>query len=260
MLDAACPGQVFTSPTPDQIFEAGKVVHGGSGILLIVKNYGGDVMNFNIAKEFLEDEGCEVKSVVIADDVSIEEKAQRRGVGGTVFAEKIGGAGAEKGLELKEVKRVVKKVAENVRSIGVAISPCIVPQAGKPTFELKDDEIEFGIGIHGELGRKRLNMMPADEMVKLMYDSLITDLPLKSSDEIAVLVNGMGGTPLMELYIAERKLSQLLNENGIKVHKTMVGNYITSLEMQGESITILKLDQELKELLDDPVSTPALRW
>ncbi|ALM76028.1 dihydroxyacetone kinase subunit DhaK [Thermococcus barophilus] len=263
MLDAACPGNVFTSPTPDQMYEAGKTVEGGEGILLIVKNYTGDVMNFDMAAELLKGEGYKVESVVIADDVAVEESlysAGRRGVGGTVFAEKIAGAAAEKGWPLEEVKKVAQKVAENVCSIGVALTPCTVPAAGKPTFELKEDEFEFGIGIHGEPGRRRLKMKPADEIVQMMMDAILKDMPLEKGDEVALLINGMGGTPLMELYIVNRKVSQILDTIGVKRYKTLVGNYITSLEMQGASITVLKLDEELKELLDYPVHTPAFRW
>lgn len=263
MLDAACPGEVFTSPTPDQMYEAAKTVEGEEGILFIVKNYTGDVMNFDMAADLLKAEGYKVESVVIADDVAVEESlysAGRRGVGGTVFAEKIGGAAAERGWSLEEVKKVVEKVAKNVRSIGIALTPCTVPAAGKPTFELSEDEFEFGIGIHGEPGRKRLKMKPADEIVQMMMDAILQDMALEKGDEVALLVNGMGGTPLMELFIVNRKVSQILDEIGIKRYKTLVGNYITSLEMQGTSITVLKLDDELKELLDDPVLTPALRW
>jgi len=263
MLDAACPGEVFTSPTPDQMYEAAKTVEGGEGILFIVKNYTGDVMNFDMAADLLKAEGYKVESVVIADDVAVEESlysAGRRGVGGTVFAEKIGGAATERGWSLEEVKKVVEKVAKNVRSIGIALTPCTVPAAGKPTFELSEDEFEFGIGIHGEPGRKRLKMKPADEIVQMMMNAILQDMPLEKGDEVALLVNGMGGTPLMELFIVNRKVSQMLDGIGVKRYKTLVGNYITSLEMQGASITVLKLDDELKELLDDPALTPALRW
>ena len=204
-----------------------------------------------------------MESVVIADDVAVEESlysAGRRGVGGTVFAEKIGGAAAERGWALEEVKRVVQKVADNVRSIGIALTPCTVPAAGKPTFELDEDEFEFGIGIHGEPGRKRLKMKPVDEIVQMMMDAILTDMPLEKGDEVALLINGMGGSPLMELYIVNRKVAQVLEDKGVKRYKTLVGNYITSLEMQGASVTVLRLDDELKELLDDPVLTPALRW
>ena len=263
MLDAACPGEVFTSPTPDQMYEAAKTVEGGEGILFIVKNYTGDVMNFDMAADLLKAEGYKVESVVIADDVAVEESlysAGRRGVGGTVFAEKIGGAATERGWSLEEVKKVVEKVAKNVRSIGIALTPCTVPAAGKPTFELSEDEFEFGIGIHGEPDRKRLKMKPADEIVQMMMNAILQDMPLEKGDEVALLVNGMGGTPLMELFIVNRKVSQMLDGIGVKRYKTLVGNYITSLEMQGASITVLKLDDELKELLDDPALTPALRW
>ncbi len=263
MLDAACPGEVFTSPTPDQMYEAAKTVEGGEGILFIVKNYTGDVMNFDMAADLLKAEGYKVESVVIADDVAVEESlysAGRRGVGGTVFAEKIGGAATERGWSLEEVKKVVEKVTKNVRSIGIALTPCTVPAAGKPTFELSEDEFEFGIGIHGEPGRKRLKMKPADEIVQMMMNAILQDMPLEKGDEVALLVNGMGGTPLMELFIVNRKVSQMLDGIGVKRYKTLVGNYITSLEMQGASITVLKLDDELKELLDDPALTPALRW
>lgn len=263
MLDAACPGEVFTSPTPDQMLEAAKAVNGGKGILFIVKNYTGDVMNFQMAADMLQAEGVPVEQVVINDDVAVEDSlytAGRRGVGGTVLVEKIVGAKAEAGASLAEVKAVCEKVNANVRSMGMALTSCTVPAAGKPTFDLPEDEIEIGIGIHGEPGRKRLKLEPAADIVKMMGEPILEDLPFKEGDEVLAFVNGMGGTPLMELYLVYNELAKMLGEKGITVSRNLVGNYITSLEMQGFSITLLKLDQELRDLWDAPVHTPALRW
>lgn len=263
MLDAACPGDVFTSPTPDQMYEAAKKVNGGAGILFIVKNYTGDVMNFDMAKDMLKAEGLEVESVLVNDDVAVENStytAGRRGVGGTVFVEKIVGAAAEEKKPLSTLKTIGDKVVENVKSIGIALTSCTVPAAGKPTFALNDDEFEFGIGIHGEPGRERLKLKPADEIVDMMMKAILENISLKPNDEVALLINGMGGTPLMELYVAARKVSEILNNKQVVLYKYLVGNYITSLEMQGLSITLLKLDDELKYYLDAKVHTAGLRW
>ena len=263
MLDAACPGEVFTSPTPDQMYEAAKAVDGGKGILFIVKNYTGDIMNFQMAADMLAAEGIPVEQVVINDDVAVEDSlytAGRRGVGGTVLAEKIVGAKAEEGGTLEEVKRMCELVNANVRSMGMALSPCTVPAAGKPTFELGPDEMEIGIGIHGEPGRHRMKIKPAREIVEMLASAIVEDLPFKAGDEVLAFVNGMGGTPLSELYIVYNDLSDFLGKKGIKIARSLVGDYITSLEMQGCSITLLRLDDEMKRLWDAPVCTPGLRW
>jgi len=262
MLDAACPGAVFTSPTPDQIYEAIKAVNSDKGVLLIIKNYTGDVMNFEMAKEMAQMEGIEVDEVIVNDDVAVENSTWtqgRRGIAGTVFVHKIAGAKAEKGGDLKEVKKVAEKVIANVRSMGMAITPCVVPAAGKPSFTLAEDEMEIGIGIHGEPGTHREKLKTADEIVEHLMDKILLDLPYKQNDEVAVMVNGLGATPLMELYIINRKVSNILKEKGISVYKTYIGEYMTSLEMGGFSISLLKLDNELKELLDEKADTPAFK-
>ncbi|MGB9679270.1 MAG: dihydroxyacetone kinase subunit DhaK [Thermoanaerobacteraceae bacterium] len=262
MLDAACPGAVFTSPTPDQIYEAIKAVNSDKGVLLIIKNYTGDVMNFEMAKEMAQMEGIEVDEVIVNDDVAVENSTWtqgRRGIAGTVFVHKIAGAKAEKGGDLKEVKKVAEKVIANVRSMGMAITPCVVPAAGKPSFTLAEDEMEIGIGIHGEPGTHREKLKTADEIVEHLMDKILLDLPYKQNDEVAVMVNGLGATPLMELYIINRKVSNILKEKGISIYKTYIGEYMTSLEMGGFSISLLKLDNELKELLDEKADTPAFK-
>ena len=263
MLDAACPGEVFTSPTPDQMMEATKAVDGGAGVLHIVKNYTGDVMNFEMAADMAEAEGSEVKAVVIDDDVAVKDSlytAGRRGVGATVLAEKICGAAAESGKSLQEVADLCAKVNANARSMGMALTPCISPAAGEPSFELGDDEMEIGIGIHGEPGRERMKVEPAKDIVKRLLDPILEDLPFSEGDEVLAFVNGMGGTPLIELYVVFGEVAAYLGEKGITIGRNLVGDYITSLEMAGCSITLLKLDDELKQLWDAPVDTPALRW
>ncbi|ARJ05169.1 dihydroxyacetone kinase subunit DhaK [Cnuibacter physcomitrellae] len=263
MLSAAVPGAVFTSPTPDPIVEATKAVDGGAGVLHIVKNYTGDVLNFETAAELAEAEGITVKSVIIDDDVAVQDStytAGRRGVAGTVFVEKIVGAAAEQGADLDAVVELAQRVNANVRTMGVALTACIVPHAGVPSFDLPEDEIEIGIGLHGEPGRERIKLEPVDVIVDRMLDPILSDLPFASGDRVAVLVNGMGGTPLIELYIALRRVGQVLEEKGISVLRTLVGNFTTSLEMQGMSISVLRLDDEMIELYDAPVQTAALRW
>lgn len=263
MLDAACPGDVFTSPTPDQMEAATKAVNGGAGVLHIVKNYTGDIMNFEMAAELCQAEGIEVVSVVTNDDVAVQDSlytAGRRGVGITVLAEKISGAAAERGDNLQKVADICRKVNDQGRSMGMALTSCTVPAAGKPTFEIGDDEMEIGIGIHGEPGRQRLGLKTADEITEMMAEAIISDLPYKSGDNVIAMVNGMGGTPLLELYIIYNKLNQICQGKGITIARRLVGNYITSLEMQGCSITLLKTDDELTALWDAPVLTPALRW
>jgi len=263
MLDAACPGEVFTSPTPDQMYEAAKAVEGGKGVLFIVKNYTGDVMNFQMAADMLAGEGVNVAQVVIDDDVAVQDSlytAGRRGVGGTVLAEKIVGAKAEAGGSLEEVKALCEKVNSRVRSMGMALTPCTVPAAGKPTFSLAEDEMEIGIGIHGEPGRERMKLKPAGQIVEMMAKAIVDDLPFKPGDEVLAFVNGMGGTPQMELFLVFNDLAAYLRDRGLVIARSLVGNYITSLEMQGFSITLLKLDEELKVLWDAPVETAGLRW
>ncbi|MDE1170191.1 MAG: dihydroxyacetone kinase subunit DhaK [Verrucomicrobium sp.] len=263
MLDAACPGAVFTSPTPDQMEAATKAVNGGKGVLHIVKNYTGDVMNFQMAADLARAEGIEVESVVVDDDVAVENStwtAGRRGVGGTVLMEKIAGAAAEAGASLAEVTAIAKKVNAQVRSMGMALTSCTVPHAGKPTFDLPEDEMEIGVGIHGEPGRKRVKLAPADEVVDMLMKPILSDLPFKSGDEVLLFVNGLGGTPLIEQYIVYRKAAEIAAAAGLKVTRHLVGPYITSLEMAGVSITLLKLDAELTKLWDAPVHTAGLRW
>jgi dihydroxyacetone kinase-like protein len=263
MLDAACPGAVFTSPVPDQMLAATKAVNGGAGVLHIVKNYTGDIMNFELAAEMARAEGIDVNAVVIADDVAVKDSlytAGRRGVGGTVLAEKIVGGAAEAGADLATVTALCQKVQDNVRSMGMALTSCTVPAAGKPTFELGDDEMEIGIGIHGEPGRTRMKLAGADEITEMLATPVLDDLPFERGDKVLAFVNGMGGTPLIELYVIYNALAKILDGRGITVARNLVGNYITSLEMAGCSITVLRLDDELTKYWDAPVLTPALRW
>ena len=263
MLDAACPGAVFTSPVPDQMLAATKAVNGGAGVLHIVKNYTGDIMNFEIAAELAGAAGIEVKAVVMADDVAVKDSlwtAGRRGVGGTVLAEKIVGAAAEKKADLATLAALCQKVQDNVRSMGMALTSCTVPAAGKPTFEIGDDEMEIGVGIHGEPGRERRKLATADEITEALAVPIIDDLPFKRGDRVLAFVNGLGGTPLIELYVVYRKLAAILDGRGITIARNLVGSYITSLDMAGCSITLLRLDDELIRLWDAPVHTAALRW
>jgi phosphoenolpyruvate---glycerone phosphotransferase subunit DhaK len=263
MLDGACPGEVFTSPTPDQMYAATKAVDGGAGVIHIVKNYTGDVMNFDMSAEMARGEGTDVESVLIDDDVAVQDSlytAGRRGVGATVLLEKIAGAAAEERRPLKEVADIARKVNEQARSMGMALTSCTVPAAGKPTFELADDEMEIGIGIHGEPGRERMKVKPAHEVVEMMATAIVEDLPYSSGDNVLAFVNGMGGTPLIELYVVFNELNKFLSGRGVTITRNLIGSYITSLEMQGCSITLLKLDDELTKLWDAPVKTPGLRW
>lgn len=263
MLDAAVPGAVFTSPTPDQIAPALQAADSGAGVLAIVKNYTGDVLNFETAVELAEDEGGRVATVLVNDDVAVEDSlytAGRRGVAGTVCVEKIAGAAAERGDDLDAVAGVARRVVENVRSMGVALTACTVPHVGKPSFDLGDDEIEVGIGIHGEPGRRRVPVAPADEVARMLLDPVVDDLGLGGGEDVLLFVNGMGGTPLSELYVVYRRARSLLEERGVRVTRSLVGNYVTSLEMQGASVTVLRLDDELTTLWDAPVRTPALHW
>lgn len=261
MLDGAVAGEMFTSPTPDQVYEAVKAVDSDKGVLLIIKNYTGDIMNFEMAKEMAEADGVNVDYVVVNDDVAVEDSTYtsgRRGIAGTVFVHKLTGAKAETGADLKEVKRVAEKVIANTRSMGLALSPCTIPAAGKPNFTLAENEIEVGMGIHGEPGTHREEIRPADELVDHLLEKILEDIDYSDS-EVAVMVNGLAATPLMELYIVNKRVHEVLNEKGIKVYDSLVGEFMTSIEMAGFSITLLKLDDELKELLDAPADTPALK-
>jgi dihydroxyacetone kinase-like protein len=263
MLDAACPGEVFTSPVPDQMLAATKAVDGGAGVVHIVKNYTGDVMNFKLAAELAEDENIKVESVLTNDDVAVEDSlytAGRRGVGVTVLAEKIAGAKAEAGGSLAEVAAVARKVNDNGRSFGVAFTSAWTPASPTPTFEIGADEMEFGVGIHGEPGRRREKVKPAAEIVAEMAEAILGDLDAPSGSNVLAFVNGLGGTPTIELYVIYNELAKQLKERGLTATRSLVGDYITSLEMAGASITLLKLDDELTELWDAPVHTPALRW
>ncbi|MGH7911766.1 MAG: dihydroxyacetone kinase subunit DhaK [Candidatus Dormibacteraceae bacterium] len=263
MLDGACPGEVFTSPTPDQIAACTQRVAAGGGVLHLVKNYTGDVMNFEIAAELAQADGIEVRAVVVDDDVAVKDSlytAGRRGVGGTVLIEKLIGALAEEGASLAAVEELAKRVGGAVRSMGMALTPCTVPQAGKPNFELEDDQMEIGIGIHGEPGRQRMPLERADRIVDRLLEPILQDLPFQSGDNVVCFVNGMGGTPLVELYIVMRRAAEVLSEHGLKLERTLVGNYITSLDMAGCSITLLRADDDMLRLWDAPVVTPGLRW
>ena len=260
MLDAACCGEVFTSPTPDQMLAATTEVDSGAGVLHIVKNYTGDVLNFETAAELAGMDDVEVETVLIDDDCAVEDSlytAGRRGVAGTVIVEKIVGAAAEAGLPLGEVAQIGRDVNANTRSMGLALGPCTVPHAGKPSFDLEENEIELGIGIHGEPGYRRGPMEPADDLTEELYVKVRDDLGLKSGDSVIALVNGMGGTPESELYIVYRKLAQLLAADGIEAARPMVGNYVTSLEMPGVSITLTRVDDAVLGYFDAPVDTPA---
>lgn len=287
MLDGACPGEMFTSPTPDQVYACAQAVDGGAGVLMIVKNYTGDVLNFETALELAHFDGIPVQSVLIDDDAAVKDSlytAGRRGVGATVLAEKIVGAAAEADYDLDACADLCRRVNRYARSIGIALTSCTVPAAGRPTFDLGDGEFEFGIGIHGEPGRQRLPMRAADAITEMMAaailddgpytrtvrewdrqagewkDVTLTDDPFQPGDGVIAFVNSMGGTPLSELYIVYRKLAEILAQRGIRVQRNLIGPYITSLEMQGISITLLKTDDEILKLWDAPVLTPGLRW
>jgi dihydroxyacetone kinase-like protein len=263
MLDAACPGEVFTSPTPDQMLEATKAVNGGAGVLHVVKNYTGDVMNFDMAADMGKGENIEVETVLTNDDVAVEDSlytAGRRGVGVTVLVEKICGAAADDGKSLAEVAELGRKVNANGRSMGMALTPCITPGSGEPSFELAEDEVEIGIGIHGEPGRFRESIGPASQIAERLMTPILEDLPFSSGDKVLAFVNGMGGTPLLELYVVYAEVAKIAQEAGLSIERNLVGNYITSLEMQGCSITLVKLDDDMVRYWDAPVNTPALRW
>ena len=262
MLDAACAGEIFTSPTPDQMLAATQTVGAGAGVLYIVKNYTGDVLNFEMAAELAEAEGIPVKSVLVADDVAVEDStwtAGRRGVGTTVLVEKIAGAAAEEGRDLDAVHAIATRVSENGRSMGVALTSATLPAVGKPSFDLPDDEIEMGVGIHGEPGRKRVPLRPAAEIAEELVSSILSDHDFTGAPVIAML-SGLGGTPLIELYAMYGDVAALLEQRGITVARVLVGDYITSLDMAGCSLTLLRADEEMLRLWDAPVSTSALRW
>lgn len=287
MLDGACPGEVFTSPTPDQMYECAKAVDSGEGVLFIVKNYTGDVLNFETAAELAHAEGVKVQTILIDDDVAVKDSlytAGRRGVGTTVLAEKIVGAAAESGYNLQQCADLCRKINQYGRSMGMALTSCIVPAAGKPTFDLSEDEMEIGIGIHGEPGQKTMEVKTVDEITEMLALEIIdddpytrtvrewdnedgdwvelelTDEPFESGDEVIAFVNSMGGTPVSELYAVYRKLAQICEDKGLKIVRNLIGPYITSLEMQGTSITLLKTDDEILKFWDAPVNTPGLRW
>ena len=263
MLDAACPGEVFTSPTPDQMQAATQAVDGGAGVLHIVKNYTGDVMNFDMAADLTRADGVEVEAVVTNDDVAVQDSlytAGRRGVGITVVLEKIAGGAAEDRRSLQDVAELARRVNANGRSMGMALTPCITPASGNPSFELADDEVEIGIGIHGEPGRFREKIGPASQIAERLMTPIIEDLPFSSDDRVLAFVNGMGGTPLIELYVMYNEVAKIASAHGLKIERNLIGNYITSLEMQGCSITLLKLDDEMVRYWDAPVNTPGLRW
>lgn len=287
MLDGACPGEVFTSPTPDQMYECAKAVNSGAGVLFLVKNYTGDVLNFETAAELAYADGIKVQSILIDDDVAVKDSlytAGRRGVGTTVLMEKIVGAAAEAGYDLDQCADLARKVNMYGRSMGMALTSCTVPAAGKPTFELGDNEMEIGIGIHGEPGQKRMEMTTADEITAMMTAEILddgpytrtvrewdnengdwvekelVDEPFKAGDQVIAFVNSMGGTPVSELYTVYRKLAQICADRDIKIARNLIGPYITSLEMAGFSITLLKADDEILKFWDAPVNTPGLRW
>ena len=287
MLDGACPGEVFTSPTPDQMYECAKAVDGGAGVLFLVKNYTGDVLNFETATELAHADGIKVQSILVDDDAAVKDSlytAGRRGVGTTVLIEKIVGAAAEAGYNLQQCADLARRVNQNGRSLGMALTSCTVPAAGRPTFELGDDEFEFGIGIHGEPGRERYKMKTADEITEMMalaiiddsaysrivrewdndkgewFEKSLTDEPFQAGDQVLAFVNSMGGTPVSELYAVYRKLDQICKDKGLTIVRNLIGPYITSLEMQGFSLTLLKVDDEILKFWDAPVKTPGLRW
>ena len=285
MLDAACPGEVFTSPTPDQMYEAAKAVNSGAGVLFLVKNYTGDVLNFEMAADMAHADGIAVQNILIDDDVAVKDSlytAGRRGVGTTVLVEKIVGAAAEAGYNLEQCADLARKANQYGRTMGMALTSCTVPAAGKPIFELGENEMEIGIGIHGEPGQKRMPLTSADEITEMMANEIIndgaytrivreledgqwvdkslTDEPFKKGDKVIAFVNSMGGTPVSELYAVYRKLAQVCEANGIEIVRNLIGPYITSLEMAGMSITLMKADDEILKFWDAPVNTPGLRW
>ncbi|WP_374157566.1 dihydroxyacetone kinase subunit DhaK [Mycobacterium sp. G7A2] len=262
MLDAACAGEVFTSPVPDQMLEATRGVNGGAGVVHIVKNYTGDVMNFEMAAELAMAEDIPVESVIVDDDVAVQDStftAGRRGVGATVLVEKLAGAAADQGRPLADVADVARRVNAASRSMGVALTSCTVPAVGHPTFELSDSEMEVGIGIHGEPGRERMPIRPAREVAELICEPILADLDFAGPDGAIVFVNGMGATPLLELYVMYAEVAAILEKSGVQIARSLVGPFITSLDMAGCSVTLLRADDDLLRLWDHPVNTPALR-
>jgi dihydroxyacetone kinase-like protein len=263
MLDAACPGEVFTSPVPDQVLAATTAVDGGAGIVHVVKNYTGDVLNFQMAAQLAEDEGIDVRTILVDDDVAVEDStwtAGRRGTGATLIVEKVAGALAEAGGDAGAVAAVGARANERSASFAVALTACTTPAAGRPGFDLPDDEMEVGVGIHGEPGRRRAKLLPARDVVGLAMDAILGTKPLSAGDETIVLVNGLGGTPLLELYLLYGEVARVLEAAGVRIARRLVGNYVTSLDMAGMSITVCRADPELLRLWDAPVGTPALRW
>jgi phosphoenolpyruvate---glycerone phosphotransferase subunit DhaK len=263
MLDAACPGEVFTSPVPDQVLAATKAVDGGAGVVHVVKNYTGDVMNFQMAAELADDEGVTVHTVLVDDDVAVEDStwtAGRRGTGATLIVEKVAGALAEGGGDAASVAAAGTRVNAQSASFAVALTACTTPAAGKPGFDLPDDEMEVGVGIHGEPGRRREKLLPAKDIVGIAMDAILGAKPLSAGDETIVVVNGLGGTPLLELYLLYGEVARVLETAGVRVARRLVGNYVTSLDMAGMSITVCRADPEILRLWDAPVKTPALRW
>ena len=261
MLDAAISGNVFSSPSPDRIGSAIEQVSCGKGVLMVIKNYSGDIMNFGLSADLAEMDDIEVAQVIVKDDVAVpdrEEGTGRRGIAGTVFVHKIAGAKAEQGASLAEVKAAAEKAVRNIRTMGVAMTPCILPAVGKPGFQIADDEIEIGMGIHGEQGVETTKIKSAKEIAEILVGRILDDYDYSGS-EVAVLVNGLGGTPLMELYILNLEVQKILEEKGIKAYRTFVGNYCTSIDMTGASVTLMKLDDELKECIDMPANSVGLK-
>jgi dihydroxyacetone kinase-like protein len=259
LVDGASIGNVFSSPTPEQMYRVTTAIHGGAGVLYLYGRYQGDIMNFDTAAEMAEEEGIKVETLLVTDDVASapsSEWQRRRGIAGLFYAYKIAGAKAAKGANLKEVKATTEKALGGIRSMGVALAPCIVPAVGKPTFVIGEGEMEIGMGIHGEAGVKRGPMKKADEIAEILLEEIVKDLPYKRGDEVSVLVNSLGGTPLEELYILYRKVASLLESKGIPIYRPYVGRYACSMEMQGASLTLMRLDGELKSLLDVPAETP----
>ena len=263
MLDAACPGEIFTSPPPHQVLEATRRINAGAGVLHIVKNYTGDLLNFEMAGDLARAEGIDVRAIIVSDDVAVSDSlytAGRRGVGATVLVEKICGAAAERRWPLGKIADLGERVIQNARSMGIALTSCTVPAAGKPTFAISDDEIEVGIGMHGEPGRYRQTIVPAHELARILLDPILEDMPLESGQRVLVYLNGMGATPLMELYTMLNEVAQALDERGVVIKRTLVGPFMTALDMAGCSVTMLRLDEEMVDLWDAPVSTPGLTW
>ena len=263
MLDAACPGAIFTSPTPDQMEEATKQLNNKKGVVFLVKNYTGDVMNFQMAEDLCKAEGIDVRSIVIDDDVSMKDSLYttgRRGVGATVFFEKICGASAERGDSIDKVLEYANFCKENARSMGMALTSCTVPAVGKPTFDISDEEIEMGIGIHGEPGRERIKIITSAKIAETMMEAICSDIPYKNGDDVICMVNGMGATPLMELYTLYNDVAKIAEKKGLKIARNLVGNYVTSIDMAGASISLMKVNDDIIKLWDYPVHTAALRW